>query len=160
MHPMQGYFAQMMKSEKEFLDRSTRPLTDEHSSYKPLDPLYTVVQQVAHIAQTIEWFFDGAFNPSGFDLDFEKALQEVLAVPTLSGARAWMDRATARAVKEVSERPWEEWEANMPDNPIMGPHPRYTILGAIIDHTAHHRGALTVYTRHLGLAPPMPYMDM
>jgi hypothetical protein len=28
------------------------------------------------------------------------------------------------------------------------------------DHTAHHRGALTVYSRLLGKVPKMPYADM
>jgi uncharacterized damage-inducible protein DinB len=42
----------------------------------------------------------------------------------------------------------------------MGGLPRYAIVSALTDHTAHHRGALTVYARLLGLVPPMPYMDM
>jgi uncharacterized damage-inducible protein DinB len=33
------------------------------------------------------------------------------------------------------------------------------IFGAITDHTAHHRGALTVYARLAGAVPPMPYAD-
>jgi uncharacterized damage-inducible protein DinB len=41
----------------------------------------------------------------------------------------------------------------------MGGLPRCTILNALTDHTAHHRGALSVYARLLGLVPPMPYMD-
>ena len=32
----------------------------------------TVAQQVAHAAQTIDWFIEGASRPEGFDLDFEK----------------------------------------------------------------------------------------
>jgi uncharacterized damage-inducible protein DinB len=27
----------------------------------------------------------------------------------------------------------------------------------MVEHTAHHRGALTVYSRKLGKVPPMPY---
>ena len=42
---------------------------------------------------------------------------------------------------------------------IMGGAPRLAIFGAINDHTAHHRGALTVYARLNGIVPPMPYMD-
>ena len=33
------------------------------------------------------------------------------------------------------------------------------IFSGITDHTAHHRGALTVYARVQGIVPPMPYMD-
>ena len=38
--------------------------------------------------------------------------------------------------------------------------PKFTIVPGIDEHTAHHRGALTVYSRLLGLTPPMPYMEM
>ena len=41
----------------------------------------------------------------------------------------------------------------------MGGVPRAAILSGITDHTAHHRGALTVYARLLGKTPPMPYAD-
>jgi uncharacterized damage-inducible protein DinB len=60
----------------------------------------------------------------------------------------------------MEKRPWSEWDAVLPDNPILGSVPRWTAIGAILDHTVHHRGALTVYSRMLGLTPPMPYMDM
>jgi uncharacterized damage-inducible protein DinB len=33
------------------------------------------------------------------------------------------------------------------------------VAGAITDHTAHHRGALTVYARLNGIVPPMAYME-
>jgi uncharacterized damage-inducible protein DinB len=42
----------------------------------------------------------------------------------------------------------------------MGGLPKKSIFGGITDHTAHHRGALTVYARLKGIVPPMPYMDM
>ena len=35
--------------------------------------------------------------------------------------------------------------------------PRAAVVGPIVDHTAHHRGALTVYARLLGKVAPMPY---
>jgi uncharacterized damage-inducible protein DinB len=40
----------------------------------------------------------------------------------------------------------------------MGGLSRMAIFSAITDHTAHHRGALTVYARLNKLVPPMPYM--
>ena len=54
----------------------------------------------------------------------------------------------------------EEWSAPLLPGPIMGGMPRFVIFGAMTDHSAHHRGALTVYSRLLGKVPPMPYMDM
>jgi len=31
------------------------------------------------------------------------------------------------------------------------------VINAIVDHTAHHRGALSVYARLPGKVPMMPY---
>ena len=35
--------------------------------------------------------------------------------------------------------------------------PRLAVVSGIVDHTAHHRGALSVYCRLLNKVPPMPY---
>jgi uncharacterized damage-inducible protein DinB len=42
----------------------------------------------------------------------------------------------------------------------MGGEPRISILFGILEHTAHHRGALSVYTRLCGKVPLMPYMEL
>jgi uncharacterized damage-inducible protein DinB len=53
----------------------------------------------------------------------------------------------------------EELNARFPDDdPIMPGKPKRAVIGAIVEHTAHHRGALTVYTRLRGKVPPMPYV--
>ena len=46
----------------------------------------------------------------------------------------------------------------LPEGPVMGGAPRLAIVNAITDHTAHHRGTLTVYSRLRGHTPAMPYM--
>ena len=51
------------------------------------------------------------------------------------------------------------WVEPLPPGPIMGGLPRLAVFGALTDHTAHHRGALSVYARLLGKVPPMPYME-
>ena len=145
---------------KEFFDRSTRVLTEADSGFAPAPEMLTVAQQVAHAAQTVDWFMQGAFLPSGFDTDFERMGKEVHAVTSLTEARAWMDRAFAAAKEGVDARTDEEWMAPLAPGPIMGGAPRMHIFGALTDHTAHHRGALTVYSRLLKKVPPMPYMDM
>lgn len=160
MMTQQEHCIHLIKATKEYFDRSTRPLKEEHSAFRPSEGMFTVAEQVAHTAQTVEWFFQGVLTAAGFDLDFEKIGREVAAVKSLDEARKWMDRAFASAAKEMESRPWSDWEAVLPDNPILGPVPRWTILDAIVDHTAHHRGALTAYSRQLGMTPPMPYMDM
>jgi len=143
----------------EFFNRSTRNLTEEHSTLAPQPGMMTAAQQVAHAAQTIEWFMDGAFRPEGFDTRWEEHARVVQAVHSLTEARAWFERSVAAAKNTVQSKSDEELLVSLPPGPIMGGAPRIAIFSAITDHTAHHRGALTVYARLAGLVPPMPYMD-
>ncbi len=147
-----------LNSALEFFNRSTGNLTEEDSSYTPVDGVFSTAQQVAHAAQTIDWFIDGAFAPNGFDLDFEEHERKVRAVTSLSDARAWLAKSVENAQAVVASKTDEEWGQPLPDGPVMGGQPRAAIFGAITDHTAHHRGALTIYARLRGKVPPMPYM--
>lgn len=148
-----------LKSTKQFFDTSTRCLTEDDSSFAPVEGTWTVAQQVAHAAQTVDWFFQGAFRPEGFDMDWEKLGNEIAQVRSLNAARAWLDAAFARAIEAIASRSAEEVNAPLPPNPILGEVPRAQIVSSIVDHTAHHRGALTVYSRLLGRVPAMPYME-
>ena len=142
---------------KEFLDRSTGVLTEEDSALTPVDGMMTAAQQLAHIAQTIDWFVDGAFGES-FDMDFEVAAKEVATMTSLESARDWCNRAYANAIETIGAKSDEELAELTPEGPIMGSTPKSIVLAGIADHTAHHRGALTVYTRLAGKVPAMPYM--
>lgn len=142
---------------KEFFDRSTSCLTEEDSSFTPAEGMMTVASQVAHVAQTIDWFFDGAFSPDGFDMEFEAHIRAYTAVTSLTEARKLLDASFANAEKIIRER-ISEMNEPLPEGPVMGGEPRAAIIGGISDHTAHHRGALTVYARLRGHEPPMPYM--
>ena len=142
----------------EFFNRSTGSLTEEDSTYTPVDGVFSTAQQVAHAAQTIDWFISGAFEPNGFDMDFEAHERKVRGVTSLSDARAWLVRSVENARAVIEAKPPEEWARPLPDGPVMGGQPRTSIFGAITDHTAHHRGALTIYARLRGKVPPMPYM--
>src|SRR5271169_3642126 len=87
---------------KEYFDRSTRVLEEKDSNYSPVTGSLTAAQQIAHAAQTAEWFVNGAFAEAGFDMDFERMDKEVHAVTSLAAARAWMDRSCEKA-KSVIE---------------------------------------------------------
>ncbi len=149
-----------VETNREYFNRSTRALREEDSAFVPKPELYSVAAMVAHAAQTIDWFFAGVFAPGGFDLDFERLDKEVRGCTSLEAARKWFNEATDRAKATAAAHTAEEWAAAIPEGPIMGGAPRYTITSALTDHTAHHRGALSVYARLLGLVPPMPYMEM
>lgn len=144
----------------DFFNRSTRALDEADSTFAPVEGVFTAAQQVAHVAHTVDWFFQGAFPAGGFDLDFARMEQELRAVTSLAAARAAMERACAAANAVVEAHTEAEWAEPLPPGPIMGGEPRFAIFGALADHTAHHRGALTVYARLRGKTPPMPYGDM
>ncbi|GMU92446.1 MAG: hypothetical protein AMXMBFR4_15040 [Candidatus Hydrogenedentota bacterium] len=145
---------------KEFFDRGTRALEEDDSDFVPEEGMMSVAQQVAHVARTLDWFIEGATRPEGFDMDFEGQMAQVMEVNSLAAAREWYDRAQFNATETIGKMGDAELNSPLPDGPIMGGAPKLAIVGAIADHTAHHRGALSVYTRLLGKVPPMPYMDM
>jgi len=53
----------------------------------------------------------------------------------------------------------EEMTMRLPENP-MRLHTAQQVLDIMIDHTAHHRGAIAQYARLLGKEPSIPYFDM
>jgi len=150
-------FANQLIASKDFFDRSTRVLEEADSGFRPQAELMTAAQQVAHVAQTLDWFVDGVSRPEGFDLDFEKHAKEVNAVTSLAAARAWLEKAYTMAIAFLRSKSEAELTAALPDGPILGGQPMGDIVWAMVEHTAHHRGALTVYSRLRGKTPPMPY---
>lgn len=151
---------QELKSSQEFFNRSTRNLAEEHSTFAPAEGQMTASQQVAHVAQTVEWFMEGAFSPTGFRTDWEEMMKPITATTSLTEARKWIESAFASAIATAESKSQDEWDAKLPPNMIFGEAPRWSIISGLVDHTAHHRGALTVYARLKGVTPPMPYMDM
>ena len=148
---------QELRSTQRFFNKSTRCLKEEDSSYSPAEGMMTVAQQVAHAAHSVDWFIEGAFRPEGFDLDFEDHARLIQAVESLQAAREWLDSAFDRAIEVTAAKSPADLEAPLPDGPVLGGEPRLAVYGGITDHTAHHRGALTVYARLRGRTPEMPY---
>ncbi len=148
-----------VKYAKECFDRSTRVLREEHSEHMPAPDMYSVAAQVAHVALTIDWFLDGATKPSGFDMDFEKHDRDARAVQSLTAARRMAEKSFTRLIDFIQSNSQAYLDAAMTAGPLMIGEPRNTVVSGIIEHTAHHRGALTVYSRTLGLVPIMPYME-
>lgn len=139
-----------------FFDRSTRCLTEEDSGFRPTPEMMTVAGQVAHAAQTIDWFREGGLSDN-WQMDFEAAAGETAKIDSLATARTWMADAWGRLRQAVEASSNEELAAILPDNPILPGRPRYHTIEGIVDHTGHHRGALSVYARLLGKTPDMPY---
>jgi uncharacterized damage-inducible protein DinB len=148
---------QQLNSSQEFFNRSTRVLEESDSSFHPKDGMLTVAQHVAHCAQTVDWFIEGASRPEGFDLDFEKAAHVVESIKSLTEGRRMFDTAYANCIAFLQKQTPESLQKALPSGPVMGGEPIVNIFWGIIDHSSHHRGALTVYSRLLGKVPVMPY---
>jgi uncharacterized damage-inducible protein DinB len=148
-----------LKMSQEFFDRSSRCLTEEDSSFQPTKDMWTASQQVAHAARTIDWFIDGASQPEGFDMNFEKHVAESMAVKSLTQAREWLAKSYESARQFLAGKSDADLARTLPAGPIMGGAPISHVALAIVEHTAHHRGALTVYSRLLGKVPAIPYME-
>jgi len=147
--------AQLQTSLK-YMKTTVSVFDEADSGFAPQPELYTVAGHIAHAADSVDWFVEGAFG-EGWNMDFEALIAAARAVTSLDDANAWLDRAYAAAIAAIEAAPDEVLLAPIPDERIMRGAPRTAIVSAIVDHTAHHRGALTVYARLLGKVSPMPY---
>jgi len=150
-------FATQILAGKDFFERSTSVLEEADSEFRPRDEMMTVAQHVMHAAQTLDWFIDGVTRPEGFNLNFDEPAKELKETRSLAAARASLSKACQRATDFLRSKTPEELLAPLPPGPIMGGQPMSEIVWAMVEHTAHHRGALAVYSRLLGKVPPMPY---
>ena len=150
-------FANQLLASKEFFERSSRVLDEADSEFRPHEGMMTVAQQIAHAAQTLNWFIEGASRPEGFDLDFEKHAKALAGATSLAAARRMLATAYGNAIHFLRSCSPEDLARPLPPGPVMGGQPISDIVWAMVEHTAHHRGVLTVYSRLLGKVPPMPY---
>lgn len=150
-------FIPALQNQRNFFLKTVSCLTEEHAAYKPQEEMLSVARQVAHAANTVDWFVEGAFAEKGLAEDWENQAAREAAVTSLAEALAWFNAAYDRAAAAVRAHDWEEWQAPIAPG-IMGGAPRAAIFSGMADHTAHHRGSLAVYARLLGKTPEMPYM--
>ncbi len=145
-----------LKSSRKYFMRTISSFEEKDACFAPQPELYTVAGHIAHAADSIEWFVEGAFG-QGWNMDFESLIAAARAVDTLEEAVAWLDRAFEKAIDTFSAASDENLAAPIPDKRIMPDSSRSAIVGPIIDHTAHHRGSLAVYVRLVGKVPQMIY---
>jgi uncharacterized damage-inducible protein DinB len=131
-------------------------LESADEGFAPSPDAFTVAGQVAHAADSIDWFMEGAFG-DGWDLDFDASIAKAKAVTSLQEATEWLDRAFANAISIIGGQSDEQLMQPIADTRIMGDAPRRAVVSGIVDHTAHHRGSLAVYARLVGKVPLMPY---
>jgi uncharacterized damage-inducible protein DinB len=149
-------FKQELKSTLKFFKTTISVFDEADASYTPQPELYTVAAHVDHTAETIDWFIEGAFG-AGWDMDFEAHVARSKAVTSLAQAKEHLEQAFAKAAEVIGAATDGQLFEPIPDKQIMEGAPRCAIVSAINDHTAHHRGSLSVYARLQGKEPPMPY---
>ena len=152
-------FAAPLKQALLYFSRTISVFKEEDSGFAPTPGQFTVAQHVAHVAQTIDWFVEGAFRPEGFDMDFGAHHAAVRKVESFAQAVALLAKSVDAAAAVLESQSDTDMMIPLPEGPVMGGQPRAAIVAAISEHTAHHRGSLAVYGRLLGYSPPMPYMD-
>jgi hypothetical protein len=67
-----GLVAQL-ESTRKFFGTTTSIFEEADAGYSPTAEMYTVAGQVAHAADTLDWFVDGALG-KGWDMDFEASI--------------------------------------------------------------------------------------
>lgn len=149
-------FVKELESTLKFFKTTLSVFEPGDAGFTPNPELYTVAGHVAHAADSVDWFIEGAFG-KGWDMDFDALIAKAKAVTSLEEATAWLDKAFANAIAVVGAASDEKLFEPLPDGPIMGGAPRSAVIPGIVDHTAHHRGALAVYARLIGKVPQMPY---
>jgi uncharacterized damage-inducible protein DinB len=142
---------------RERFNRSIKSLTEAESTFQPAAGMMTAAQQVAHVAHTIDWFIPRAFSPDGFSTPFEALAEPVRTCGSLAAATAWFNRAIDAAKQTIASKSDADLLAPLPAGRIMGGAPRLQVVRGMIEHAAHHRGALTVYARVAGLVPGSAY---
>ena len=145
-----------LETSRKYFKTTLSAFSEDDSGFAPGPGLFTVAAQVAHAADSVDWFVEGAFG-KGWNMDFEAHEAAARAVTSLAEATAWFDRAYAAAVSAVESASAADLAAPIPDARIMGGAPRAAVVNAVVDHTAHHRGSLAVYARLMKKEPPMPY---
>lgn len=148
--------ARRLQAVQAYFEKTVSCFEEADGDFAPRDGLFSVAQHIAHAAQTIEWFFEGAFRPQGFSMEFEELETDVRAVANLEDAKAWWKTALQEAHAAIEGSAPASWDESIRGK-LMAGMPRRAILNGIADHTAHHRGALSVYARLLDRVPPMPY---
>ena len=145
-----------LESTRTYFKRTLSAFDMEDEGFAPSPELYTVAGHVAHAADSVDWFIEGAFG-EGWDMDFEGLIAKAKDVTTLQDATEWFDRAFENAITVVGAASDDVLYGRIPDARIMDGAPRLAVISGIVDHTAHHRGSLAVYARLVGKEPPMPY---
>jgi len=156
---MKDGLIEQLKTQEKFFLNTISCLTEEDSNFKPKEEMFTVAQQIGHTAETVTWFLEGTFGDKGFDMNFDNYDEKMKKHTSLDASIKEFTAAIAKGIDLINKAPQSELMAPITGQVMTGA-PKMAAIGAIGDHSAHHRGALAVYARLLGKKPQMPYGEM
>jgi len=142
-----------------FFNNSSSCLNEEDSFFSPEESLYTVAQQVAHVAITVDWFFEAISGNTGFDMNSAAHEIKVRNYVSLKLAQEHLNKSFHTLIAFIESKKPAYFNTLLPEGPVLGGQPKSAAFLAIIEHCAHHRGVLTVYSRLLDKTPLMPYEE-
>lgn len=148
-----------LETSRTFFKNVMTCFSEEDSSFAPKDDMFTVSQQIAHTALTVDWFMEPLATEAGFNMDFESLTRRSKEVTSFDTALQMLDKSYDDAIALIGGKDEGFLMVPLPEG-IMAGAPRLAVVDGIADHTAHHRGSLAVYARMADKAPPMPYGEM
>lgn len=150
--------ANLMRAERTRLELALADFKPENGDFSPAEGMMTVAQQMHHVAHTIKWFREGAWG-NGFVMDPAAFEREATSPQTYEKARKELDEAYEDFIQFLEGKSAEELAEPIADKQMMTGAPKFAVISSNNEHTAHHRGALTVYLRLLGVKPKMVYSE-
>ncbi|MBC7982537.1 MAG: DinB family protein [Candidatus Obscuribacterales bacterium] len=185
---MGGNLAAMrLQRHKEFFHHTVDCFEEQDGPFKPRSNMLSVTGQIHHVTGGIELFLSGLvlsldrFNgiqlvsrrapaaqwiglKEGFSNLAWTALSNKDADATtypqsFENALRGFDETIDLAADIFGQLTPEELVLPLSENPMGIKNPMY-VLEMLIDHTAHHRGALAQYARLLGKEPNFPYFKL
>lgn len=172
---------------REFFRRTTASFRSEEGSFQPRPDMLSVNGQILHVTAAIELFLsglfvafdrfkgsrwvsfrgegeswiglDGGFADMGWTEQASLEHESDDGAKPLEAALTAFDETMSIAAAVFSQLTPEEMTSALPPNPLDLRTPQH-VLEILLDHTAHHRGALAQYARLLGHDPSIPYFDM
>jgi uncharacterized damage-inducible protein DinB len=150
-------YAESLRKSRQFLNNIIKDFKPEHETFRPTPDMWTVAQQIRHIGRCAYWFRKGGFE-NHWEMDFEGEMKEMAKPVTLKAAIAELDSEYNALIAFLESVPPAVLAEPLEPNPIfpIGV-PRSIVVDSLCEHTAHHRGALSVYLRLLGIKPTMAY---
>ncbi len=93
-----------LKMTGKFFHTSVKVFEEKDSGFIPVEGTWSVAHQIAHTAQTIDWFVEGAFRPEGFRMEFEEMEKEMKACTSFEEALKWFDKSIDNACNVIGAK--------------------------------------------------------